>query len=75
MILLWDVEGGMTQIDKFQYTDDDYVTAGACMAFGLLNAGIKNECDPAFALLLEPLESQKYKSIYHYPLLNSIDLF
>ena len=25
LILLWDVEGGLTQIDKFLYSNEDYI--------------------------------------------------
>lgn len=56
-LLLWDVDDGLTQIDKFQYSTDEYVKAGALLAFGLVTAGVKNECDPAWALLAEQLES------------------
>ena len=57
MILLWDVEKGMTSIDKYQYSRDDYIRAGALGAFGIVNSGVRNECDPAFALVTEYLES------------------
>ncbi|KNC82952.1 26S proteasome non-ATPase regulatory subunit 2 [Sphaeroforma arctica JP610] len=51
MVLLWDVDGGLTQIDKFLYSNDDYVKAGALLACGVVTAGVRNECDPALALL------------------------
>uniref|UniRef100_A0A5F8GQG4 26S proteasome non-ATPase regulatory subunit 2 n=1 Tax=Monodelphis domestica TaxID=13616 RepID=A0A5F8GQG4_MONDO len=41
MILLWDVDGGLTQIDKYLYSSEDYIKSGA----------LRNECDPALALL------------------------
>ncbi|XP_074660514.1 26S proteasome non-ATPase regulatory subunit 2-like [Tubulanus polymorphus] len=50
-ILLWDVDGGLTQIDKYLYSSDDYIKAGALLACGVVNCGLKNECDPALALL------------------------
>ena len=28
LILLWDVEGGLTQIDKFLYSNEDYIKVG-----------------------------------------------
>ena len=28
MVLLWDVDGGLQQIDKFLYSSDDYIKAG-----------------------------------------------
>ncbi len=38
-ILLWDVEGGLPQIDKYLYATDNYVVAGAqlcSLALGIL---------------------------------------
>ncbi|XP_064634974.1 26S proteasome non-ATPase regulatory subunit 2-like [Lineus longissimus] len=51
MLLLWDVDGGLTQIDKYLYSSDDYIKSGALLACGVVNSGVKNECDPALALL------------------------
>ncbi len=31
MILLWDVDGGLTQLDKFLYSSEDYIKAGALL--------------------------------------------
>lgn len=28
MILLWDVDGGLTQIDKYLYSSEDYIKVG-----------------------------------------------
>jgi len=57
-LLLWDVDDGLTQIDKFQWSNDENIKAGALLAFGLVTSGIKNDCDPAWALLSDPLESE-----------------
>ena len=57
MVLLWDVDGGLTQIDKFLYFQEDYIKAGALLAVGVVNSGVKNDCDPALALLSEYLEN------------------
>ena len=55
-ILLWNVEEGLTQIDKFLYSSEDYVKAGAALAVGILSSGVKNDADPALALLSEHIE-------------------
>lgn len=37
MVLMWDVEGGLPQIDKYLYSTDNHVVAGALLsvsAFG-----------------------------------------
>ncbi|KAK4749802.1 hypothetical protein SAY87_027251 [Trapa incisa] len=51
MILLWDVDSGLSQIDKYFHGTDNHVLAGALLAVGIVNCNIKNECDPALALL------------------------
>ncbi|XP_052741288.1 26S proteasome non-ATPase regulatory subunit 2 [Bicyclus anynana] len=51
MIHLWDVDGGLTPIDKYLYTAEEHIKAGALLALGLVNCGVRNECDPALALL------------------------
>jgi len=52
-VLLWDVEGGLPQIDKYLYSTDHNVVAGALLAVGMVNCHVRNECDPAFALLYD----------------------
>ena len=32
LVLLWNVEEGLTQIDKFLYSNDDHIKAGAALA-------------------------------------------
>ncbi|KAJ3164106.1 proteasome regulatory particle base subunit [Geranomyces variabilis] len=56
-ILLWDVETGLTQIDKYLYSQEDHIKAGALLAIGLVNAGVRNESDPALALLSEYVDN------------------
>lgn len=51
LVLLWDVESGLSQIDKYLYSKDDYVKAGALLACGITTTGVRNECAPALALL------------------------
>ncbi|ORY98108.1 armadillo-type protein [Syncephalastrum racemosum] len=57
LILLWDVEVGLSVIDKFMYSSDDNIKAGALLAIGILNSGVREESDPALALLAESIES------------------
>lgn len=57
-LLLWDVDEGLAKTDKYQWSSDINVKAGALMAFGLVSSGVVNECDPAWALLAEHLESE-----------------
>eukprot|EP01103_Thecamoeba_quadrilineata_P019196 TRINITY_DN766_c0_g4_i1.p1 TRINITY_DN766_c0_g4~~TRINITY_DN766_c0_g4_i1.p1 ORF type:complete len:865 (-),score=217.23 TRINITY_DN766_c0_g4_i1:30-2624(-) len=57
LVLLWDVDGGMVQVDKYMYRNEDYVKAGVLLAIGILNSGVRNECDPTSALLSGHLDS------------------
>ena len=58
LITLWDIEGGLPQIDKYQYSKDPYVVGGAALAVGLTCTRVSHENDPAFALLFEPCENK-----------------
>ncbi|XP_044503158.1 26S proteasome non-ATPase regulatory subunit 2 homolog A-like [Mangifera indica] len=51
MILLWDVDAGLAQIDKYFHSTDNHVIAGALLGVGIINCGVRNDCDPALALL------------------------
>ena len=51
LVLLWDADGGLTQTDKYLYSPEDYIKAGALLACGIVNTGVRNDCDPALALL------------------------
>ncbi|XVF02046.1 hypothetical protein REPUB_Repub04eG0142400 [Reevesia pubescens] len=53
MILLWDVDSGLAQIDKYFHSNDNHVISGALLGVGIVNCGVKNDCDPALALLSE----------------------
>ena len=59
MVLLWDVEGGLPQIDRFLYATDSNVVAGALLAVGIVASGIVEEVDPAFAILSEYVEREE----------------
>ncbi|SBT86570.1 26S proteasome regulatory subunit RPN1, putative [Plasmodium malariae] len=58
LLLMWNLDEGLSQIDKFQYSTDQYVKAGSLMAFGIACTNIKNECDPAYALLSEHIDAE-----------------
>lgn len=41
----------LPQIDRFLYSTDNQVVAGALLAVGIVNCGVQDEVDPALALL------------------------
>ncbi|KAG5437455.1 hypothetical protein PCANB_000883 [Pneumocystis canis] len=61
MIMLWDIEMGLSYIDKYLYSSDDNIKAGALLGIGLINTGVHDESDPALALLGEYLENKDMK--------------
>ncbi|CAH8457870.1 unnamed protein product [Heterobilharzia americana] len=58
-VLLWDVDTGLSQIDKYLYSVEDHTRAGGLLGCGVVNCGVKNECDPALALLGSYVDSDK----------------
>ncbi|CAA0808637.1 26S proteasome non-ATPase regulatory subunit 2 homolog A [Striga hermonthica] len=58
MILLWDVDSGLAQLDKYFHSTDSHVTAGALLGVGIVNCNVRNECDPALALLAEYVDKE-----------------
>ncbi|ODM17947.1 26S proteasome regulatory subunit rpn-1 [Aspergillus cristatus] len=54
MLLQGDVEEGLDKIDKFTYASEDQIKAGALLAIGILNSGVRLDSDPALALLSDP---------------------
>ncbi|KAL0698266.1 hypothetical protein Bca4012_054388 [Brassica carinata] len=45
MIYLWDVEA-LDELDKYYTSSDKPVSAGALLGIGIVNCGIKSDCDP-----------------------------
>lgn len=58
LLYLWNVDQGLNQVDKFFHHNEDYIKAGACLAVGILSSGVRNESDPAFALLSEYIDNR-----------------
>ncbi|KDQ60190.1 hypothetical protein JAAARDRAFT_711978 [Jaapia argillacea MUCL 33604] len=49
--LLWDTDVGLSHVDKYTYSSEEYIKAGALLATGILNTGVRTEADAAIALL------------------------
>ncbi|KAI0635261.1 26S proteasome regulatory complex non-ATPase subcomplex Rpn1 subunit [Trametes polyzona] len=56
--LLWDTDEGLSQVDKYTYSSEEYIKAGALLATGILNTGVRTEADAALALLGEYVENK-----------------
>ncbi|KAL1943923.1 hypothetical protein VTO73DRAFT_3741 [Trametes versicolor] len=56
--LLWDTDEGLSQVDKYTYSAEEYIKAGALLATGILNSGVRTEADAALALLGEYVENK-----------------
>lgn len=53
LLMQWDVEMGLGKVDKFQYAKEDEIKAGAHLAIGISNSGVRIDSDPAMALLCD----------------------
>ncbi|WPH04593.1 Hypothetical protein R9X50_00748500 [Acrodontium crateriforme] len=51
MIMLWDVEMGLDKIDAYTYVPEEQIKAGAALAMGIMNSGVRLDSDPTMALL------------------------
>ncbi|CCW67475.1 unnamed protein product [Phytomonas sp. Hart1] len=64
LLHLWDHMEGLQEIDKYFYSESNYIKSGACLASGIAMCGIKSPFDPALGLLSEHVNSpQKDVSI------------
>lgn len=54
---LWNVDQGLGELDKYLESENVFIKSGALLGIGLLHTNIRNESDPAWALLREHLES------------------
>ncbi|KAM0323492.1 hypothetical protein ACHAQA_008772 [Verticillium albo-atrum] len=50
-LLQWDVENALDKIDKYTYAQEPEIMAGAMLAIGITNAGVRLDSEPALALL------------------------
>ncbi|EFA83382.1 26S proteasome regulatory subunit S2 [Heterostelium album PN500] len=55
MVYLWDVDNGLSKIDKYLYSTDENAKSGAILATGMMSCGIRNDVDPVIALNVEHL--------------------
>ncbi|THH01280.1 hypothetical protein EW026_g1377 [Hermanssonia centrifuga] len=56
--LLWDTDVGLSHVDKYTYSAEEHIKAGALLATGILNTGVRTEADAAMALLAEYVENK-----------------
>ncbi|KAF7289899.1 26S proteasome regulatory subunit RPN1 [Mycena indigotica] len=56
--LLWDTEVGLSHIDKYTYSSEEYIKAGALLATGILSSGVRTEADVAKGLIGEYVDNK-----------------
>ena len=59
LVHMWEADEGMNAIDKFIYTPDESIIAGAYFAMGICNCGIKSEFDPCLDILLDRVKKAR----------------
>ncbi|EPX74117.1 19S proteasome regulatory subunit Mts4 [Schizosaccharomyces octosporus yFS286] len=61
LLQLWNVDMGLSLLDKYLYSSEENVKAGALLGIGITNVAVRNEADPALAILSEYLETGSTK--------------
>ncbi|KAJ7620450.1 hypothetical protein FB45DRAFT_1094630 [Roridomyces roridus] len=56
--LLWDTDLGLSHIDKYTYSAEEYMKAGALLATGILSSGVRTEADVAKGLIGEYVDNK-----------------
>jgi len=59
LLYRWDVDKGLGQCDRFLYVNDDFIRAGTLLAIGIISSGVQDPCDPASALLMDHVHSDR----------------
>jgi 26S proteasome regulatory subunit N1 len=57
MSMLWDPEAGIDLIDKYTYSSEERIKAGAFLAMGMLHSNLRTDPDVVYALLEEHVDS------------------
>jgi len=52
-LLMWDIENGLDQVDKYTYLEEEQIQAGAYLAIGIMHSGVRLDSEPAMALLAD----------------------
>ncbi|KAI2637135.1 26S proteasome regulatory complex, non-ATPase subcomplex, Rpn1 subunit [Hypomontagnella submonticulosa] len=52
-ILMWDVDTGLDKIDKYTYSNEPLIVAGANLAIGIMTSGVRIDSEPGMALLAD----------------------
>merc|ERR1711916_11630 len=55
-IHMWDWESGDTEMNKYMYSSEPYIKAGSMLAVGLVNCGVRDAYDIAYAQLEEAMQ-------------------
>lgn len=58
LIYLWDIDCGLSPIDRYLYARDEWIRGGALLAIGLVSCGVRDECEPAEAILADHVLSE-----------------
>lgn len=59
MIYMWNLEDGMGFLDRYLGSDDKFIKSGALVGLGVLSCNIRDESEPAFALISDALDDDE----------------
>ncbi len=60
LVSLWDPEV-LDEIDKYQYSNEEYVKSGYYLGLGIALCNVRPETDPCWALSMDAVESGSVK--------------
>mmetsp|Transcript_17637 Transcript_17637/g.21373 ORF Transcript_17637/g.21373 Transcript_17637/m.21373 type:complete len:966 (-) Transcript_17637:1702-4599(-) len=66
MVLLWNVNSGMDEIDKFLYVtgeNGNRIKAGALLGMGIVNCGVRDDSEAAYAVIVMEFEKTTDKMV------------
>ena len=50
-LMMWDIENGLDKVDKYTDVEEPEIVAGAMLAIGIMNSGVRIDSEPSLALL------------------------
>lgn len=57
MLHLWNYQDGLQELDKYMYSSEEHIKAGALLGVGVVSSGVHDETDAALGLLAEYTEN------------------
>lgn len=74
LVMLWNIDEGLNKIDKYLMHSDENIKAGGVLAVGIISSGVRNESDPALALLSEYVEGDSVPTAVRHAAISGLGI-